>query len=111
MTPVLPPRTIASSAPAKPSATPGLRSFFGLGPGELVIVAIAGVILLGPSKLSELSREAGSAVGKMGDEWTELKAIPEEFEKGVEEGEIEARSRKAKDMEPVESVAEKETGK
>ena len=47
----------------------------------------------------------------MGDEWTELKAIPEEFEKGVEEGEIEARSRKAKDMEPVESVAEKETGK
>jgi len=30
-----------------------------------------------------------------------LKAIPEEFQKGVEEGEIEARSRKAKVMDGV----------
>jgi len=37
----------------------------------------------------------------MGDEWNELKAIPEEFQKGVEEGEIDARSRKAKDMDEV----------
>jgi len=110
LTPVLSPRTIASAPPVKLIADPGLRSFFGLGPGELVIVAIAGVILIGPSKLSQLSKEAGSVAGNMGDEWSELKAIPEEFQKGVEEGEIEARCRKAKDMESVESVTEEERG-
>jgi len=36
-----------------------------------------------------------------GDEWIELKTIPELFQKGVEEGEIEALSRKAKDMDDV----------
>jgi len=39
----------------------------------------------------------------MGNEWSEeLKNIPEEFRKGVEMGEMEARSRKAKVMENVE---------
>jgi len=109
--PVLSQRTIASAPPVQSIATPGLRSFFGLGPGELVIIAIAGVILVGPSKLSQLSKEAGSVAGKMGDEWSELKAIPEEFQKGLEEGEVEARSRKAKDMEPMESITEEERGK
>jgi len=38
----------------------------------------------------------------MGGEWGEaLNSIPEEFKKGVDEGEIEARSRKAKVMPDV----------
>lgn len=82
-----------------------MHSFFGLGPAEILIVAIAGLVVIGPSKLLEFSKEAGSVAGKtaseMGEDWSELKAIPEEFQKGVEEGEIEARSRKAKDMEEV----------
>lgn len=82
-----------------------LQSFFGLGPAELILIAIAGLIFIGPSKLLEFSKEAGSVAGKtassMGDEWSDLKSIPEEFQKGVEEGEIEARSRKAKVMDDV----------
>ena len=44
---------------------------------------------------------AGKTASEMGSEWSELKAIPKEFQKGVEEGEIEARSRKAKVMDEV----------
>mmetsp|Transcript_10466 Transcript_10466/g.22165 ORF Transcript_10466/g.22165 Transcript_10466/m.22165 type:complete len:177 (+) Transcript_10466:88-618(+) len=82
-----------------------LQSFFGLGPAELLIIAVAGLVVIGPSKLLQFSKEAGSVAGQtatgFGDEWSELKAIPEEFQKGVEEGEIEARSRKAKVMDEV----------
>lgn len=66
---------------------------------------MAGLVVIGPSKLLQFSKEAGSVAGQtatgFGDEWSELKAIPEEFQKGVEEGEIEARSRKAKVMDGV----------
>lgn len=78
-----------------------LPSFFGLGPSELVLIAIAGVFVLGPSKLAQMSREAGNLAansGGLGEEW---KKIPEEFKKGVEEGEIEARGRRAKSMDDV----------
>ncbi|KAL3758454.1 hypothetical protein ACHAWU_003623 [Discostella pseudostelligera] len=89
------------------SSSTRLQSFFGLGPAELAIVALASVIVIGPSKLLNFSKEAGSIAGKtassMGNEWSEeLKNIPEEFRKGVEMGEMEARSRKAKVMENVE---------
>lgn len=76
-----------------------------MGPAELILIGIAGVIVIGPSKLLEFSKEAGSMAGKsaasMGDEWSEVKKIPDEFQKGLEEGEIEARSRKAKEMKEV----------
>lgn len=91
-----------------------LPSLFGLGPGELAIVALAGLLVIGPSKLSEMSRQAGQELGKAGEDIKqgaqglkdggvpeEWKAIPEEFRKGVEEGEIEARGRKAKVMDGV----------
>ena len=85
----------------KPSST-HLQSFFGLGPGELILIFLAGLIVIGPSKLLQFSKEAGEVAGKtaagLGDEWSEIKSIPEEFQKGMEEGEIEARSRKAKVM-------------
>jgi len=115
ITPVPSSRTLATpSSPINPIATTSLPSFFGLGPAELAIVAVAGLVLVGPSKLAEFSKEAGSVAGKtaagIGDEWSELKSIPEEFQKGVNEGEIEARSRKAKDMEAVEAVVEEEGG-
>jgi len=96
--------------------TTRLQSFFGLGPGELILIAIAGLLVVGPTKLLRLSKEAGEVAGKtasgLGDEWDEIKSIPEEFQKGVEEGEIEARSRKAKVMDKIgdggESSSEKE---
>ena len=94
--------TISNRTPAK---TTRLQSFFGLGPGELILIAIAGLLVVGPTKLLRLSKEAGEVAGKtasgLGDEWDEIKSIPEEFQKGVEEGEIEARSRKAKVMDKI----------
>ena len=81
----------------KPSST-RLQSFFGLGPGELILIFLAGLIVIGPSKLLQFSKVAGKTAAGLGDEWSEIKSIPEEFQKGMEEGEIEARSRKAKVM-------------
>ena len=97
---------ITSRGRAVPSATSTrLRSFFGLGPAELVLIAVAGLIVVGPSKILEFSRDAGEVAGKsasgLGDEWSGLKAIPEEFQKGVEEGETEWKSRRAKVMDDV----------
>jgi len=70
-----------------------------------VLIAVAGLIVVGPSKILEFSRDAGEVAGKsasgLGDEWSELKAIPEEFQKGVEEGETEWKSRRAKVMDDV----------
>ena len=65
---------------------------FGLGGPEIVIILVAAAFLLGPEKLAELGKEAG----KMS---AELKDVPKEFQKGLDEGEIEARSKKAKIME------------
>lgn len=67
---------------------------FGLGAPEIAVILIAGAFLLGPQKIAELSREAGKTAG-------ELKEIPKEFQKGIEEGEVDARSKKAKQMDAV----------
>jgi Sec-independent protein translocase protein TatA len=98
---------ISSSSTTTKTTSTCLHSFFGLGPAEIAIVALASLVVIGPSKLLDFSKEAGNIAGKtaaagmgVGEEWSEeLKSIPEEFRKGVELGEIEARSRKAKVME------------
>mmetsp|Transcript_8427 Transcript_8427/g.12658 ORF Transcript_8427/g.12658 Transcript_8427/m.12658 type:complete len:149 (+) Transcript_8427:102-548(+) len=71
-------------------------SLFGLGGPEIVVILIAVFFLLGPQKLAELGRDAGRAA-------SDFKDVPKEFQKGLEEGEIEARSRGAKPMEDVDS--------
>ena len=83
-----------------------LHSLFGLGPAELAIIGIAAIFLIGPTKLTEFTRSAGEVAGKEAAAWKELKNIPEEFQKGLEEGEIEGRSRKAKVMEKVDEEEE-----
>jgi sec-independent protein translocase protein TatA len=65
--------------------------FFGLGAPEIIIILVAAAFLAGPQKLAELGKEAG----KMS---SDFKDVPAEFQKGFEEGEIEARSRVAKQM-------------
>ena len=106
-----PSHPIKSITPQQPSRsnnpTTALPSLFGLGPLELITIAFAGVLVIGPTKLAEMSRQAGQMAGKsvedvkdakVPEEW---KAIPQEIKKGVEEGEIEARGRKAKLMDGV----------
>mmetsp|Transcript_28388 Transcript_28388/g.41861 ORF Transcript_28388/g.41861 Transcript_28388/m.41861 type:complete len:145 (+) Transcript_28388:130-564(+) len=66
-------------------------SLFGLGAPEIIIILVAAAFVLGPEKIAELGKEAGKAAG-------ELREVPKEFQKGLEEGETEARSKKAKQM-------------
>mmetsp|Transcript_1227 Transcript_1227/g.1741 ORF Transcript_1227/g.1741 Transcript_1227/m.1741 type:complete len:139 (+) Transcript_1227:76-492(+) len=75
------------------------QGLFGLGAAEIGIILVAGALLLGPQNLAGLSKDVGKFAGGL----TDLKQIPEEFKKGVEEGEIEARSRKAKRIDPIDS--------
>ena len=105
------PRHITKRSSRKSTA---LFSLFGLGPLELLTIAFAGLLVIGPTKLSEMSRQAGQVAGKSKDDLKdgvdglkeagvpeEWKAIPEEFKKGIEEGEIEARGRRAKVMKEI----------
>ena len=62
-------------------------SLFGLGGPEIAIILIAAAFLLGPQKLAELGKDAGKIAG-------ELKEVPKEFQKGLEEGEAMAQSTK-----------------
>ena len=69
---------------------------FGLGPAEIAIIVVAGAFVLGPRKLGELVKSSGKMASESKDA---LKDIPAEFKKGMEEGEVNARSRKAKPVE------------
>jgi Sec-independent protein translocase protein TatA len=75
------------------------QGVFGLGPIEIVIILAAGAFLVGPQKLGTMAGNLGSSLG--GDIPDDLKKIPAEFKKGVELGEANARSKKAKPMDKV----------
>lgn len=62
---------------------------FGLGAPEIGVILVAAAFLLGPDKLAELGRDAGKVAG-------ELKEVPAEFQKGLAEGEQQAKMAKAK---------------
>jgi len=62
---------------------------FGLGGPEIAIILVAAAFVLGPQKLAELGKDAGKIAG-------ELKEVPKEFAKGLEEGEAEALVTKRK---------------
>lgn len=62
---------------------------FGLGAPEVGIILVAAAFLLGPEKLASLGKDAGKIAG-------ELKEVPVEFQKGLEEGEAQAKVAKAK---------------
>ncbi|GKY96322.1 hypothetical protein MPSEU_000591900 [Mayamaea pseudoterrestris] len=80
----------------KSVATIQMQGLFGLGAPEIAIIAVAAAFLLGPQKIAEMGRDAGKMAG-------ELKDVPKEFQKGLEEGEIQARATKAKNMEEIAS--------
>lgn len=75
-----------------------MQSLFGLGVPEIALILVAAVFLLGPQKIGELIKDSGKAAGEIADE---LKNVPDEFKAGLEEGEMEARSRKARKINPV----------
>jgi len=89
------PYPLALEKERKSMANVQMMGFFGLGAPEIVLILVAGAFVLGPQKLAALGKEAG----KMS---SDFKDVPKEFQKGFEEGEIEAKSRVAKKMDSVE---------
>jgi Sec-independent protein translocase protein TatA len=82
-----------------------LMGLFGLGTGEILLILIGIGVVLGPQKLLDMVRSSPQALSEYKDE---LSKIPEEFQKGMEEGEIEARSRKAKPIKKVDVTTNKD---
>jgi sec-independent protein translocase protein TatA len=73
---------------------------FGLGLPEIAIIAVAVAFVVGPEKLGAIVRSSGETASKYTDE---LKNVPTEFQKGLQEGEQNVKSRKAKPMDRVPS--------
>jgi Sec-independent protein translocase protein TatA len=77
-----------------------LMGLFGLGGLEIAIICVGVGVVLGPQKIASLIRASGETAGEFKNE---LSKVPDEFQKGYEEGQVEARSRKAKPITPVDS--------
>mmetsp|Transcript_12400 Transcript_12400/g.19969 ORF Transcript_12400/g.19969 Transcript_12400/m.19969 type:complete len:167 (-) Transcript_12400:181-681(-) len=75
---------------------------FGLGAAEIAVILVVVAFVLGPD---QIGRMAGNMAGKVKGEYEglpdDLKRIPEEFQKGMEESTENARARNAKKMEAV----------
>jgi Sec-independent protein translocase protein TatA len=84
-----------------PVQTMGL---FGLGGLEIAVIIIGVGVVLGPERILEMVRSSGDTAEEYKKE---LSRVPDEFKKGMEEGEMEARSRKAKVIKKV--VAKEDT--
>jgi sec-independent protein translocase protein TatA len=77
---------------------------FGLGAPEIGVILVAAAFLLGPDKLASLGKDAGKIAG-------ELKEVPKEFQRGMEEGEAQAKALKAKSEAESSTVDAVVTGK
>lgn len=100
------PAPIVFQPPQRHSLVPTqLMGLFGLGTGEIFLILIGIGIVLGPQKLLDMARSSPQILSEYKDE---LSKIPEEFQKGMEEGEIEARSRKAKPVKKVDVATNKD---
>jgi Sec-independent protein translocase protein TatA len=69
------------------------RGLFGLGFAEIAIILVGVGFVLGPANIGKLVKSSSQQASVFQEE---LKKVPAEFEKGMEEGESNARSRKAK---------------
>jgi Sec-independent protein translocase protein TatA len=71
---------------------------FGLGAGELVLILVVVAFVLGPQNIGRI---AGSTFDRADAIKDELMKVPDEFKKGVEEGESTARARNARPIRRV----------
>uniref|UniRef100_A0A7S2XUZ2 Uncharacterized protein n=1 Tax=Fibrocapsa japonica TaxID=94617 RepID=A0A7S2XUZ2_9STRA len=90
-----PPKFIQKRNDGRSSIQMGL---FGLGAPEIAVCVIVAALVLGPDKLISSARDVGKMAG-------ELKEVPKEFQKGLEEGKEAARLEMAQIKE--EATAEK----
>ena len=75
---------------------------FGLGTPELVVIGVIAAAVVGPKNLKKLAGDFGKVAG-------ELKDVPEEFQKGLDEGKQNAIEKAAASAKTVD-VEEKKEG-
>lgn len=84
---------------------------FGLGAPEIAIIVVVAAFIIGPQQIGKM---AGSMAGQVKGEFDglpeELKKIPAEFQKGLEEGSENAKARNAKQMEAIPSGDDESKG-
>jgi len=85
LAPLAPTYSVAS-VPSR-SSVPRM-GLFGLGAPELAIIAGVALLVLGPDQVKKLAKDVGKVSA-------ELKQVPEEFSKGMEQGKVEMESKKA----------------
>lgn len=66
-----------------------LKDLLGLGPAEIAVTLVVGLVLFGPETLKSLSKDVGKAAA-------ELKEIPKTFKEGMDEGAESAQVAKMK---------------
>ena len=70
-----------------------MKGLFGLGFGEIAVILIVVGFVLGPQNIGRLVRSSADRASALKDE---IERVPEEFQKGLEEGESNVRARKAR---------------
>ena len=70
-----------------------MQGLFGLGFAEIAVILVVVAAVLGPETLGRLVRTSADRATAIKDE---LEKVPEEFQKGMEEGESNVRARKAR---------------
>ena len=70
-----------------------MQGLFGLGFAEIAVILVVVAAVLGPETLGRLVRTSTDRATAIKDE---LEKVPEEFQKGMEEGESNVRARKAR---------------
>jgi Sec-independent protein translocase protein TatA len=68
-----------------------LKDILGLGPAEIAISLVVGLVLFGPETLKSLSKDVGKAAA-------ELKEIPKTFKEGMDEGAANTQVSKMKEI-------------
>lgn len=74
------------------------QGLFGLGVAEIAIILVGVGVVLGPTTIGKLVKGSAKQASALQEELTK---VPAEFSKGLEEGESNARARKAKVVRPV----------
>ena len=89
----------------KSVASVQMQGLFGLGLGEIAVILVVVGFVLGPQTIGRLVRLGGDRASAMKDE---LSRVPDEFQKGLEEGESNVRARKARVIQVVREEKDEE---
>ena len=95
----------------KPQRSETAMEFFGMGPLEILLILIVGLIAFGPGRLPQLARNLGKGIAAFKKAAFELTAeVSKEFEE-VEKEDNEPQGRKGQPKDDTEQAAKHDAGK